>query len=55
MDVVTVPTKKPVARIDYQDAVYKTKKGKLNDVVEEVIASQEKGQPVLVGTINIDS
>lgn len=55
MDVVTVPTNKPIARIDYQDAVYKTKKGKLNAVVEEVAESQAKGQPVLVGTINIDS
>ena len=55
MDVVTIPTNKPVARIDYQDAVYKTKRGKLNAVVEEVIESQAKGQPVLVGTINIDA
>ena len=55
MDVVTIPTNKPVARIDYQDAVYKTRRGKLNAVVEEVIESQAKGQPVLVGTINIDA
>ena len=55
MDVVEIPTNKPVARIDWQDAVYKTKKEKLKAVVDEVKASYEKGQPVLVGTINIDA
>ena len=55
MDVVTIPTNKPVARIDRDDAVYKTKKGKLNAVVEEIKKSQEKGQPVLVGTITIEA
>ncbi len=55
MDVVTIPTNKPVARIDYPDAVYKTKRGKLNAVVSEVIESSQKGQPVLVGTITIES
>ncbi len=55
MDVVTIPTNKPIARIDYQDAVYKTKRGKLNAVVHEVMESQQKGQPVLVGTITIES
>ena len=55
MDVVEVPTNKPVQRIDYDDAVYKTKKGKFNAVVQSVIESHEKGQPVLVGTITIDT
>ena len=55
MDVVEVPTNKPVIRIDQEDAVYKTKKEKLHAVVEEVKRAHEKGQPVLVGTINIDA
>ena len=55
MDVVEVPTNKPVQRIDYDDAVYKTKKGKFNAVVQSVIESHEKGQPVLVGTITIET
>lgn len=55
MDVVEVPTNKPVARVDMDDAVYKTKKGKFNAVVESVIESHEKGQPVLVGTITIET
>ncbi len=55
MDVVTIPTNRPVARIDFDDAVYKSKKGKLNAVVEEIIESKEKGQPVLVGTITIEA
>lgn len=55
MDVVEVPTNKPVIRIDQEDAVYKTRKEKLKAVVEEVKQSHEKGQPVLVGTINIDA
>ena len=55
MDVVEVPTNKPIQRIDYDDAVYKTKKGKFNAVVQSVIESHEKGQPVLVGTITIET
>ena len=54
MDVVEVPTNKPVIRVDYNDAVFKTKKGKFNAVVQSVIESHEKGQPVLVGTITIE-
>ena len=46
---------KPVQRIDHHDAVYKTKKEKYRAVVEEVKKAHEKGQPVLVGTINIDT
>ncbi len=55
MDVVEIPTNRPVARIDKQDAVYKTKKEKLRAVVEEVKAAHAKGQPVLVGTITIEA
>ncbi len=55
MDVVEVPTNLPVARIDYEDAVYKTKEEKFNAVVADIVESHEKGQPVLVGTINIDT
>ena len=55
MDVVEIPTNRPVARIDHQDAVYKTKKEKLKAVVESVKEAHEKGQPVLVGTITIET
>ncbi len=55
MDVVAIPTNKPVARIDHQDAVYKTKREKLHAIIEAVAQAHAKGQPVLVGTINIDS
>ena len=55
MDVVEVPTNRPVIRIDQQDAVYKTKKEKLRAVVDEVEESHSKGQPVLVGTITIEA
>ena len=55
MDVVEVPTNRPIARIDHEDAVYKTKKEKFKAVVDEVVKAHEKGQPVLVGTINIDT
>ena len=54
MDVIVIPTNKPVIREDLQDAVYQTKKEKYHAVVEEVIKAHEKGQPVLVGTITID-
>ena len=54
MDVIVIPTNKPVIREDLQDAVYKTKKEKYHAVVEDVIKAHEKGQPVLVGTITID-
>ena len=55
MDVIEIPTNRPVARIDLQDAVYKTKKEKLHAIVEAVVESHAKGQPVLVGTITIES
>ena len=55
MDVIEIPTNRPVARIDQQDAVYKTKKEKLHAIVEAVVEAHAKGQPVLVGTITIES
>lgn len=55
MDVIEVPTNIPVSRIDHQDAVYKTRKEKLGAIINEIIAANKKGQPVLVGTITIES
>ncbi len=55
MDAIEIPTNKPVARKDLNDAVYKTKKEKYTAVVEEVERAYEKGQPVLVGTITIET
>ncbi len=54
LDVIVVPTNKPLARQDLADAVYKTEKGKFIAVVEQVKACHEKGQPVLVGTVTIE-
>ena len=55
MDVIEIPTNRPVARIDYDDAVYKTRREKLNAIVEAVMEAHAKGQPVLVGTITIEA
>nr|WP_207756947.1 preprotein translocase subunit SecA [Defluviitalea raffinosedens] len=55
MDVIVIPTNKPVIRIDHPDVVYKTQKAKFNAVVNEIEESYKKGQPVLVGTITIDT
>ena len=55
MDVIVVPTNVPIARVDRQDAVYKTKREKLHAVVDDIIESHKKGQPVLVGTITIEA
>ena len=55
MDVVVIPTNKPVIRVDHNDAIYKTKREKMNAVVNDIIESHEKGQPVLVGTITIET
>ena len=54
LDVIEIPTNKPIARVDKNDVVYKTEKAKFNAVIEKIIASHEKGQPVLVGTITIE-
>ena len=54
LDVVEVPTNKPMIRIDANDAVYRTRRGKIISIVEQIKACHEKGQPVLVGTVSID-
>ena len=54
MDVITIPTNRPIQRIDHEDAVYKTRKEKLNAIVENIAEAYEKKQPVLVGTISIE-
>ena len=55
MDVVEVPTNRPIARIDLQDAVYKTRREKLNAILDAIVEAHGKGQPVLVGTITIEA
>ena len=55
MDVIEIPTNKPIARIDYQDAVYKSKAEKLKAICDAVEEAHAKGQPVLVGTITIEA
>lgn len=54
LDVIAIPTNKPVARIDHPDVVFKTEKGKFNAVIDQIIECHEKGQPVLVGTVSIE-
>lgn len=54
LDVVVIPTNKELKRIDYHDIVYKNEKGKFNAVLKQIIECNQKGQPVLVGTITID-
>ena len=54
LDVVEIPTNRPMIRFDHHDIVYKTVNGKYNAVVEQVKACHDKGQPVLVGTVSID-
>lgn len=54
LDVVEVPTNKPVIRIDHPDVVYKTEEGKYKAIIEDIKTYHEKGQPILVGTVSID-
>ena len=54
LDIVEIPTNRPLARVDQPDLVYKTKEGKYKAVVEQIRACHEKGQPVLVGTVSIE-
>lgn len=54
LDVIEIPTNRPVDRTDYPDVVFKTEKGKFNAVIEQIIECNEKGQPVLVGTVSIE-
>lgn len=55
MDVIVIPTNMPVIRIDHEDSIYKTRAEKLKAVVDDIEASHQKGQPVLVGTITIEA
>lgn len=54
LDVIVIPTNKPMIRKDYSDMVYKTEKGKFNAIVDEIVETHKKGQPLLVGTISIE-
>lgn len=54
LDVVEIPTNKPIARIDENDAVYKTEKAKFNAVIDHIVECHSKNQPVLVGTVTIE-
>lgn len=54
LDVIVIPTHKPIERIDYPDLVYKNEKGKLNAIVEDIVETNKTGQPVLVGTVSIE-
>ncbi|MBL7788326.1 MAG: preprotein translocase subunit SecA [Chitinophagales bacterium] len=54
LDVVTVPTNKPIARKDRNDLIYKTKREKYNAIIDQIVAYQEAGRPVLVGTTNVE-
>lgn len=54
MDVVVIPTNKPVVRDDRQDAIYATERGKYKSIVDKVVEAHETGQPVLVGTVSIE-
>ena len=55
LDVVVIPTNRPIARIDHNDLIYKTKQAKYNAVIEKVIELREQGRPVLVGTTDVDT
>ena len=54
LDVVVIPTNKPMIRIDHTDVVYKNTKGKYNAIIQQIIECHKKGQPVLVGTVSVD-
>ena len=54
LEVIVIPTNKPMIRPDYPDVIYKTEKGKFNSVIREIEELHKKGQPVLVGTISIE-
>ncbi len=54
LDVIVIPTNMPMIRIDRKDVVYKNEKGKYNAIINDIIESHEKGQPVLVGTVSIE-
>ena len=55
LDVISIPTNKPVMRKDLNDIIYKNERGKFKAVIKDIVASHEKGQPVLVGTVSIEN
>jgi preprotein translocase subunit SecA len=55
LDVVVIPTNRPIARVDLDDIIYKTRREKYNAIIREIKAAHAKGQPVLVGTISVES
>lgn len=54
LDVISIPTNKPVIRIDHNDQIYSSEKGKYSAIIEQIIKCHEKGQPILVGTVSIE-
>lgn len=54
LDVIAIPTNKPVIRVDHNDQVYSTEKGKYSAIIEKIIECNQKGQPILVGTVSIE-
>lgn len=54
LDVISIPTNKPVIRIDHNDQIYSSEKGKYMAIIEQIIKCHEKGQPILVGTVSIE-
>ena len=54
LEVIVIPTNRPVRRIDYEDVIYKTRREKYNAIIEEIAAEHERGRPVLVGTVTVD-
>ncbi|MBP3485647.1 MAG: preprotein translocase subunit SecA, partial [Oscillospiraceae bacterium] len=54
LDIIEIPTNRPIARVDHQDVVYKTEAGKYRAVIRQIKECHEKGQPVLVGTVSIE-
>ena len=54
LDVVEIPTNRPLARVDYPDVVYKTERGKFTAAIQQIVECHQKGQPILVGTVSIE-
>lgn len=54
LDVIAIPTNKPILRVDHSDQVYRTEAGKFNAIIDQIVECHKKGQPVLVGTISIE-
>ena len=54
LDVIAIPTNKPIKRIDHNDQIYRTEKGKFHAIIDKIVECNQKGQPILVGTISIE-